>query len=197
MSKRFNDDSELLKACFAKDRGAIEEFIRTFSKLVYYSIHRSFKMKGLTPQPEEVEDLFGDVFLNLFESDFSRLKSFEGRNGCTLASWVRLIAGRRSIDYLREKTRDKLNITQQDTSFIEDHPTTTGTPEDKLLEKERMEIVSGLLTKLPPDDLLFISLYYDQERSPEDIAEILDISVGTVYSKKHRIGEKLKNLLKK
>ena len=194
MGKRFKNDRELLDACFENDRGAMEEFIRNFSKLVYYSIHRSFKIKGVTPQHEEVEDLFGEVFLSLFDSDFAKLKSFEGRNGCTLASWIRLIAGRRSIDYLRERARDKVGLLTEDHSSIEKQHTVDN-PEDALLGKEKTEIASRTISKLPPEDLLFLTLYYDQEMSPENIAEIMGVSVGTVYSKKHRLHEKLRRMI--
>ncbi len=194
MSKRFKTDRELLDACVSGERGAMEEFIRKFSKLVYYSIHKAFKVKSISAQSEEIDDLFGETFLMLFESDFARLKSFEGRNGCTLASWIRLIAGRRTIDYLRERGRKPISRPFDEAPSVEDHPA-SGNPEDELLDKERSLIAYEIIPNLPPDDLLFLSLYYEQELSPEEIAEILDVSVGTVYSKKHRLHEKLHRML--
>jgi len=195
MSKRFQTDKELLKACFNSDRAAMEEFIRKFSKLVYYSIHQAFKIKSISPQPEEIEDLFGDIFLSLFESDFTRLRSFKGRNGCSLASWIRLISSRRSIDYMRERGRNH-SVRQMEDFAIEEH-TSADNPEDELFEKERASLASEIVSTLPPDDLVFLSLYYEQELDPEKIADILHVSVGTVYSKKHRLQDKLRRMLKK
>ncbi len=191
---KFNTDRELLDACFDGNRIAQEEFINRFSKLVYYSIHRAFKVKGLAPGQEEVEDLFGDVFLSIFDSDFAKLRSFEGRNGCSLASWIRLIAGRKAIDHLRDKHRDKVGVSADyDTGHAErsDDPD----PEETFLDREREDILSAAIIRLPPEDLLFLNLYYEDEHPPERIAEILGVSVNTVYSRKHRMLERLKKLV--
>jgi RNA polymerase sigma-70 factor (ECF subfamily) len=40
-------------------------------------------------------------------------------------------------------------------------------------------------------DQLFVSLYYLEEREPEEIAEIMGISVKTVYTKKHKLRTRL------
>jgi len=191
---KFSADRELLEACFDGDRAAQEELVNIFSKLVYYSIHRAFRIKGLSPAQEEAEDLFGEVFLALFRSDFAKLRSFQGRNGCTLASWIRLIASRKAADYLRNRQKEIA------VAPAEREPGYAGrsddeTPEDRFLDKEREEILASAITRLMPDELLFLNLYYEEERSPEQIAEILGVSVGTVYSKKHRLLEKLKKLV--
>lgn len=34
--------------------------------------------------------------------NFLQLRRFRGDNGCTLASWLRMIAARRTIDHLRK-----------------------------------------------------------------------------------------------
>ena len=195
MSRRFKTDREILDACFAQDRGALEEFTRKFSKLVYYSIHKAFKVRGVPPQPDEIEDLFGEIFLSLFDSDFAKLRSFEGRNECTLASWIRLISSRRTIDYMRERTRHQTSRPVEEGSSIENHPA-PDTPEDEFIEKERSALAAEIIPDLPPDDLFFLSLYYEEELPPERIAEILGVSIGTVYSKKHRLHEKLRKMLK-
>lgn len=190
---KFNTDRELLDACFDGSRVAREEFINRFSKLVYYSIHRAFRIKGLAPGREEVEDLFGDVFLSLFDSDFAKLRSFEGRNGCSLASWIRLIAGRKAVDHLRDRHREKADARpERDSGYA--GQSDDETPEERFLNREKERILAEAVTRLPPDDLLFLNLYYEEEHSPERIAEILGVSVGTVYSKKHRLLEKLKKL---
>ena len=195
---RFKSDRDLLDACFEGNRGAMEEFIRKFSKLVYYSIHQSFKVKGFSPDPDEVDDLYGDVFLSLFERDFARLKKFEGRNDCSLASWIRLIAARRTVDYFRDCSKRRMNIANLDeTKGLSPLSAISSaeSPEDVLLDGERMELASEIIPNLPTDDIVFLTLYYERELPPEEIADILGVSVGTVYSKKHRIQEKLRRML--
>jgi RNA polymerase sigma-70 factor (ECF subfamily) len=70
-------------------------------------------------------------------------------------------------------------------------------PDEELSKKEYGEIIEELTSDLNTNDKLFLKLYYKEDISPEEIAEILKITVNTVYSKKNRIIEKLKKIAKK
>ena len=54
-----------------------------------------------------------------------------------------------------------------------------------------------MVNNLNANDMLFLKLYYEKELPPEEIAEILNLTVSTVYSKKNRIREKLQKIAKK
>ena len=70
-------------------------------------------------------------------------------------------------------------------------------PDEELSEKEYREVFKELINDLNANDMLFLKLYYEKELSPEEIAEILNLTVSTVYSKKNRIREKLQKISKK
>lgn len=70
-------------------------------------------------------------------------------------------------------------------------------PDEELSKKEYGEIFKKLINDLNANDMLFLKLYYEKELPPEEIAEILNLTVSTVYSKKNRIREKLTKIAKK
>jgi len=187
-------DRELLKACFSGDRVAWERFVEAYSKLVYYSIHQTCRVKGIAPEQDEVGDIYGDVFLSLFEDDFARLRSLRGKNDCTLASWIRLIASRKTLDFLREQGRRSRLLDSAGSLVSEDIPAKEDT-ELAILDKERAELARKAMLRLKSDEINFLHLYYERELAPERIAEILGITTSTVYSKKNRIREKIKRIL--
>ena len=65
----------------------------------------------------------------------------------------------------------------------------------ELTENER--VLKEAMDELPSSDRFFVKLYYEKELSPEEIANIMHLSVSAIYSKKNRLREKIKNILKK
>ncbi len=60
--------------------------------------------------------------------------------------------------------------------------------------KEYREVFKELINDLNTKDMLFLKLYYEKELPPKEIAEMLNLTVSTVYSKKNRAREKLKRI---
>ncbi len=81
-------------------------------------------------------------------------------------------------------------------------PLTERIPDKELPVKEQLElsenerILKKAMDELPSSDRFFVKLYYEKELSPEQIANIMHVSVNTIYSKNNRIREKIKNILK-
>src|SRR3989338_7605358 len=95
------DDFELIKGCITGDKASWDYFVEQFSRLIYDSIHRTFRKYGANLNEDVINDLHGDIFLSLLDNDYRKLRSFEGRNGCSLASFIRIIAVNKTIDYWR------------------------------------------------------------------------------------------------
>ena len=73
--------------------------------------------------------------------------------------------------------------------------TTNDDPYSDLLKKERWHRVNETLRTFSAKDRRFVKLYYVEGLSPEDVAERMEISVKTVYSKKHKIRCRLERAL--
>jgi RNA polymerase sigma-70 factor (ECF subfamily) len=61
------------------------------------------------------------------------------------------------------------------------------TPLDMLIEKERWDHLNGLLSDFTDKDRTFVELYYQKGLEADEIAAEMQISLKTVYSKKHKI----------
>ena len=60
-------------------------------------------------------------------------------------------------------------------------------PYESAVESERAEIAADLLAGFSAKDRTFATLYFGEELDPNEIATRMNISVKTVYSKKHKI----------
>jgi len=95
-----------LPPAFRGEKSSWDAFVDKYSALVYHSIRKTFTTHHAEPDPEAVNDLFQDFFVVIVRDDFKKLRQFRGDRGWTLASWVRLVAVRMTIDFLRKHEPD-------------------------------------------------------------------------------------------
>jgi RNA polymerase sigma factor (sigma-70 family) len=78
------------------------------------------------------------------------------------------------------------------TETIASHEADAG---EALIRQEEENCLTRALEGLEPRDRLIIRLFYQQSLSPEEIASILKVSVGTFYTQKSRAVAKLRDSL--
>lgn len=191
------DEKDLLIGCFKADRHAQGEFVTRFSNLVYNAVLNTLKARGKNWQTQDVEDLHQTVFVRLLEKNCRRLRQFQGKNGCSLRSWVHMISVRTVIDHLRSRS-DALNRSGRVDSedFLQKLGTDRFDPLTALEHAQQMDTVQRGLQALLPRDRLLIKLHCFQELPIEEVAGILSISVNNAYSLKHRALHRLKTAVK-
>lgn len=192
-------EGDLLKACLHSDRDAWEAFVIRFSKLIYHSLYRTFKAKNFSFDSQAVDDLYQEVFLSLVKDKFKKLRQFKGKNNCSLASWLWMIASRKAIDLMRShKSLIPLESDSADGADLIDTLSNGRELPDKSIEKlEWNQLLRGLLAELSPKDRYLFDLWVDQELPDREIAQILNLSIDAVYMRKNRLKEKLKTIIKK
>jgi len=178
----------LLGACLIGKKSAWDGLVQQYSGLVYYTIKKTLSLYHVEPSSDIVEDLFQNFFLSLIRDDFSKLRQFRAERGTNLASWLRVIVSRQTIDFLR---RRKVSIS----SATEIHSPNHADPSASLVHQEEERLLSQTLEALAPSDRLFVELYFYQSLPPEEIAKILRVSTSAVYTKKSRILAKLRESL--
>jgi len=164
--------------------------VRQYSKLIYHTIRNSAAPHRAETPPDFADDLFQEVFLSLVKDDFRQLRKFRGDHGCSLASWLRMIAARRTIDQLRKL---KKRASPLEESFAKEF---SAEPENEITD-EKVEKLVDVVAELPPRDRIIIDLCFRQNLSSQDVASILHLSVGAVYTQKSRILAKLRESLEK
>ena len=187
-------EKELLIECIQGRKQAWDAFVEKYKNLIYHTIYKA--LKGFHT---DTDDICNSVFLSLMENDYKKLKQYKGRNNCTVASWLVVVTSNFTKDFLKKQkhTIPIKDITTDNVDVIEKVSNPQPQPDEELSKKEYGEIIEELTSDLNTNDKLFLKLYYKEDISPEEIAEILKITVNTVYSKKNRIIEKLKKIAKK
>ena len=192
--EKTSSDKALIKDCLAGDQTAREQFVHRFSRLVFGSIHGAVKAKGAYVSEQDIEDLHNSVFVSFFERRCRKLKQYEGRNGCSLASWVRMVTVRAVIDFLRRRS-DPLSRTEILTPLDllpEAADETRASPWACLMAGEQQALMEKGLKSLSARDQLMIRLHCLEERPLAQVAAILDVSQANVHSVKHRAIQRLK-----
>ena len=188
-------DKALIAGCLAGRRESLEIFVRRFSDTVYRSIQHVFRSKNVRFSPSDLEDLHNTVFLKLLENHCRRIRQFKGSNGCSLASWIRIIAVRTVIDHFRKERVDALSRQKPSMplEIIGDMETENPGPLAHLEKADRWQRIREGMAELLPRDRLFIRLHYLEGLSMGDVADFLGITEGNAYSLKHRALKRLRS----
>ena len=188
------DELALLSGSISGDRKASEAFVRRFSDLVYSSVHRTFIAKQIPYTQQDIEDLHNSVFLKLFEKRCRKLRQYRGKNGCSLASWIRMVATRIVLNHLRKRGMDSMVGQQRRLPLDEINPSEGehASAWSMVERKEQVRLLEQGILKLAPRDRLFMKLYYEKGLSMEKVSSALNISLQNGYIVKHRAVQRLK-----
>jgi len=195
MNRTVEDDRKLLSECLAGNREASERLVRRFSDMVYRSVQYTLLTKNVSFNRQDLEDLHNTVFLRLFEQGCKKLRQYQGKNGCSLTSWIRMITVRTVIDHLRKKGVDAM-FWQKKRISIEELPELRSDEVKfwaQIDSAERERVLKDSMQMLPSRDRLFLKLHFEQGLSVAEVAETMQLSVNNAYTVKHRAIQRLKS----
>lgn len=185
-----SEDLMLIERAQHGDRASLNELIRKYETRAYQYAFR------LTRNPEEAADVVADAFVRVYNA----LPNFKGNAQFT--TWLYRILTNCYLDH--RKKESKRQTTSLDASVetnegeierqVEDPH---GTPEDDLLRSERGRHVDTALRTLPDYQRSMILMFHAEQMSYEEIAESLDLPIGTVKSRLNRARLSLRDILSK
>lgn len=160
-----------------------------FNRLVvkYQDFVFSIALKVLKDR-EEAEEAAQDVFLKVYKT----LGSFEKKS--KFSTWLYTITYRTALDRTRKKSLHTLS-TDDDDSYLQIAGAATGSPDEQLMQQDLSTQLQLAVDQLQPADASLITLFYLQENSVKEVAEITGLTVTNVKTKLHRLREKLKTIL--
>ena len=192
-----NSDSQILAGCISGDRTSQETFVRKFSDPVYRTIQYTLKNKNIHLNEFDIDDLHNTVFIQLFEKKCKKLSMFEGKNGCSLFSWIRLITVRIVIDHIRKKFTDPVFL--QKKSFTPDAMNELIgkelTPIALVEKAEQCRILEEGMNELQPRDRLLLKLHCLEGIAIGETARIIGISINNAYTLKNRAIDRLRSFI--
>lgn len=140
----------------------------------------------LLDNPQDAEDAAQDTFV----------KAFQGLKGFTPTSsfytWLYRIAVNTCLDHKRKFSLRSVLFSLGNNSTPDDFPSRSPTPEAALAVKQSVQALHTALHRLSSKLRTVIVLKELEDLSYEEIAEILDVSVGTVKSRISRAREELR-----
>lgn len=185
-------EAALVARLVADDPAAWREFNGLYAARIFRAITRvTSRFTGIVTQ-DDVREIYATFCLQLLANDKAKLRSFDPERGSSLASWVSLLATHAAYDFLRSQRRQPRG---EELSDVEPLAAPTPSPLELCEVRQRARVVSELLAQFTERDQHFVELYFGEGLAPERIADIMGISVKTVYTKRHKIQVKLEGLL--
>jgi RNA polymerase sigma-70 factor (ECF subfamily) len=138
----------------------------------------------LTKRHHAAEDITQEVFLTVYD----RLFTFRGE--CSIKSWLLTITRNKSLNYLNSTFVRKVFLVD----YVQRRGSNTSAETEVLEQLEVNKIWSAVL-RLPRKyrEMIMVSIHY--KLSTAEIANMLNITVGTVKSRLYRARKKLSELL--
>jgi RNA polymerase sigma factor (sigma-70 family) len=192
------NDLEFVQRFVNGDKQAQDEFLKTYSRLIYNYIHNVINTKGCKFTQDQINDIFQEIFCSLINHDCSKLRSFKARNGCSLSSWLRQVTINFTIDYIR-KIKPTLSIDQECSDELSLKETLADglTPINEVLsDKEKLAHLKDCISQLGSDDKYFLELNINQGVSLDELKGVLNLSRGAIDMRKSRLIYRLKECFK-
>jgi len=192
------DDLRFVQTCLKGNKQSWSEFTTRYSPLIYNYIYSVLTIKGRIVSAEQVDDLFQDIFHMLINNNCKKLSTYKGKNGCSLASWLRQVTINFTIDYLRTaKPNISLDTENEDgLSLGETLKDLSAGAVDFINDQERRKTLQECMRLLEPDEQYFLELFLNQRLTLDEIKKYLKINRGAVDMRKSRIFGKLQNCFK-
>ncbi|MCA9708721.1 MAG: sigma-70 family RNA polymerase sigma factor, partial [Myxococcales bacterium] len=171
--------AELLRAWRSADDEAGNELVRRH----FMSVYRFFVNK--VGRPDEVDDLLQRTFLACVEGR-DRV-----RDEASLRSYILGIARNQMLMFVRRCQRDRRMSGGPDVSVAE----LSGSPSQVVAGREEEKLLLLALREIPLELQTVIELYYWEELSVAQMAEVLEIPPGTVKSRLFRARDALRQQL--
>ena len=189
MSKNLTDKAKrdlllINKALKEGDTNSYNKLMNLYRDPIYFMLYEKVKDKELAK--DLTIEALGKAFkkLHLYTPDYA------------FSTWLFTVARNNCIDYLRknkiqtisiEKIKEDNNGNRINFDIKSDDPN----PEKILIKKQRIAILRQIVDQLKPKYRILVKLRYFKEMSYEEIAEDLNIPIGTVKAQLYRSRENL------
>ncbi|MDX2002463.1 MAG: sigma-70 family RNA polymerase sigma factor [Chitinophagales bacterium] len=190
-SLRSQEDLALVKqAVEHKDEKAFEKLMARYKDSIYFMVLK------MVHNRDDAED----ITIESFGKAFNRLDKYDAKYA--FSTWLFKIATNNCIDYIRKKRLDFVSLdepfgNEEGDEMTLDVKSDAMNPEEKYIRHQRAVSVRGSLEKLDEKYRALIEMRYYQELSYEEIAEELNIPLGTVKAQLFRAKELLFKMLNK
>ncbi|HOK51621.1 MAG TPA: sigma-70 family RNA polymerase sigma factor [Bacteroidales bacterium] len=188
LSEKALQDLQLVKRALAGDQRAYADLLSKYKDAIY------FMLLKMVNNQDDAEDLTIEAFGKAFNNLHQYTPNF------AFSTWLFKIATNNCIDFFRKQRGGKTVPIEQTTEDKEEIIIPIRTedlnPEENLITQQKINMMREIVNKLKPRYRKLIELRYFEELSYEEIAEKLELPIGTVKAQLFRARELLYNILK-
>lgn len=165
--------------------------IDSFNILIlrYEKKMRTYARNFLSDQ-DEISDVLQEIFIKTYKN----IKSFDAER--KFSSWLYRIAHNEFVNALKKKNKKTLPLFDLDV-FLPQHVKEEKSITKEIDQKKMKEIMKKFLDKLEPKYKEPIVLYYFEDLSYKEIADVMQIPVATVGIRIKRAKDILKSFCQK
>ena len=178
-------DQTLIDSCLAGRREAFGQLVERYQNRLFHSL---MHLLGST---EDAQDAAQDAFVQAFE----KLASFRGQS--QFYSWLFRIAFNTAVSARRKTRRMSVSLdARREASGLEPSDVNPSTePSYSMDVSDRQRLVQQALAELSEEFRTALVLKEMDGMSYEEIADIVDVPMGTVRSRIHRARLELRDKL--
>lgn len=189
LSEKAQQDIELVDKARKGDQKAYAQLLGKYRDAIY------FLLLKMVNNPIDAEDLTIEAFGKAFKNLNQYTPNF------AFSTWLFKIASNNCIDFIRKQRRNTVSLdhTVNDEDSLSPSNIIQSdilNPEATMINEQKIKLMRDVVTKLKPRYRSLIELRYFKEYSYEEIADHMDIPIGTVKAQLYRARELLLNILK-
>lgn len=190
LSPKAQKDYKLVVRALEGEQSAYAELMERYRESIYYML---LKMVNNTDDAD-------DLTIEAFGKAFKRLSQYHP--SYAFSTWMFKIASNNCIDFIRRERKKRTmsidtGITNDDGDSVTFDIESEGRdPEEELIRDQKMEAMREVVMKLKPRYRELVILRYFKEYSYDEIAQELDLPLGTVKAQLFRAREFLANMMK-
>jgi len=187
------DDAILVRQCWQGDSAAIERLILKYQNRIYNVILK------ICADPDDAAELTQDTFVKVIEN----IENFQGRS--SFYTWAFRIAVNLTLNYCRRNVRigfssldaEQVSYNSQPGRFLKELLSDDSSldPAEVAQDNELCQILIESLKKLDDAQRAVVVLRDIEGMNYNQIANVLDIELGTVRSRLSRGRKKLRQIL--
>jgi len=190
LSEKAVYDYNLIRSALDKgDQKAYAELMGRYRDSVYFMLLKMVNNK----------DDADDLTIEAFGKAFKRLNQYTPNYA--FSTWLFKIASNNCIDFIRRKKMVTFSIhktfeNEEGSEMSMDIKSEGLTPEENFMKKQKNQHMHDIVEKLKPRYRVLVEMRYFDELSYEEIAEKLELPLGTVKAQLFRAREFLANILR-
>ena len=187
LSEKARQDFDLVQKALEGDEKAFTRLLARYKDAIYFML---LKMVNNRSDAEDLTlEAFGKAFKNLHQ--YSPTYAF--------STWLFKIASNNCIDFLRRKKGTYIAIENNgdpvENSEAVKLKSKEPNPEEKLIRQQKAILLHHIVRRLKPRYRTLVELRYFREFSYEEIAQELNLPLGTVKAQLFRAREMLFKLI--